>query len=234
MNTKAPAQLYENGEYLSKNPTWHIDDSPYKAGLVIEMIERNCLDFHTCADVGCGAGLVSELLAKHYPSKFFSGFEMASDAQEFIRSRESLKNLSYYDSNFFDFSGEFDLVVCLDVFEHVEDYFGFLRSLKRKGRKFIFNIPLDMNAMKILTQGIKYAREGSGHLHYFNRYSALESLKECGYVIKSSRLSAAFLKTPPRNIRQALVLPFRLGSVVFGKAFAACAFGGVSLVVYAE
>jgi hypothetical protein len=125
-------------------------------------------------------------------------------------------------------------VICLDVFEHVEDYYSFLKSLKNKGEKFIFNIPLDMNVTKILTSGIKYAREEVGHLHYFNQYTAIETLKDCGYNIKSTNLSVAFLKITPRNIRQAAILPIRLLSLLLGKNFAAKIFGGVSLVVYAE
>jgi len=88
--------------------------------------------------------------------------------------------------------------------------------------------------MKVLTSGIRYAREEVGHLHYFSQYSAIETLKDCGFIIKSSYLSVAFLKIPPRNIRQLMILPIRLCSLVFGKAFAAKVFGGISLVVYAE
>jgi hypothetical protein len=91
-----------------------------------------------------------------------------------------------------------------------------------------------MSAMKVLTSGIRYAREEVGHLHYFSQYSAIETLKDCGFIIKSSYLSVAFLKIPPRNIRQLMILPIRLCSLVFGKAFAAKVFGGISLVVYAE
>ena len=71
--------------------------------------------------------------------------------------------------------------------------------------------------MKILMSGIKYARKEVGHLHCFNQYTAIESLKDCGYKIKSINLSVAFLKVPPRNIRQLIVLPFRLASIIFGK-----------------
>ena len=35
----------------------------------------------------------------------------------------------------------------------------------------IFNIPLDMNIVKLLTNGLKLARDEVGHLHYFNYYN---------------------------------------------------------------
>ena len=229
-----PTAIYKDGKYLKNNQTWHTEDSPYKSRIVIDVLEKNNVSFLTCADIGCGAGLVTELLAKKYPLQKFSGYELSPDVQHLIEQREKITNLNFYDVNFFEQEKQYDLVVCLDVFEHVEDYYGFLKSLKNKGDKFVFNIPLDMNATKILTSGIEYARKEVGHLHYFSQYTAIETLTDCGYNIKSAKLSVAFLKIPPRNIRQAFVLPIRLLSLLFGKNFATNVFGGVSLVVYAE
>ena len=224
-NTKNLPNNYKDLEYLKFNKTWHTEDSKYKSSLVIDAIKKNNIDFSAVVDLGCGAGLVTQLLAKHYPHKSFIGYEISPEAYYFVRQREKLKNLNFSNKNFFKSGKRCNLVICLDVFEHVEDYYGFLRSLKNKSNKFIFNIPLDMNAMKILTSGIEYARKEVGHLHYFSRYSALETLKDCGYNIKSESLSAAFLYTLPRNIRQAAVLPLRLLLVMFGKNLAAKVFG---------
>jgi SAM-dependent methyltransferase len=230
----APTAIYNDGKYLNSNKSWHTEDSPYKASFVIEIIKNNNLPFGNCADIGCGAGLVTEILAINYPDARFTGFELSLDAQEIHKKRKQLTNLQFSKNNLLDSADNFDLIICLDVFEHVEDYFGFLRELKNRGKMFIFNIPLDMNVLKILTPGIKYAREEVGHLHYFSEYSAIETLKDCGYRIKSYKLIAAYLSILPRNIRQLLILPIRLLSVAFGKKIAAKIFGGVSLVVYAE
>lgn len=226
--------MYADGRYLHDNPTWHTEDSPYKARCVIDTLNRRQVAFSTCADLGCGAGLVTELLAKHYPQQQFFGYELSPDAQALIEQRQKLQNLHFFQQDIFAQNTHYDLIVCLDVFEHVEDYFGFLRSLKSRADKFVFNIPLDMNVMKLLSAGLKYAREEVGHLHYFNRYTALATLQDCGYRIKSAQISAAFLKTPPRNRRQAAILPLRCLSVLLGKRAAALLFGGVSLLVYAE
>jgi hypothetical protein len=91
-----------------------------------------------------------------------------------------------------------------------------------------------MNVMKVLTNGIKYPRTEVGHLHYFSEYTVLETLKDCGFTIKDSFLSTAFLSIPPRNIGQLAVLPFRLTTLALGKSIGSRIFGGQSLVVYAE
>ena len=178
--------------------------------------------------------MVTELLAQEFPSSRFEGFDLSDDAKEFWKQRRSLSNLTYRTANIVDSPQVFDLVVCLDVFEHVEDYFGFLRSLRATGKQFIFNIPLDMNVMKIVTPGIRFAREEVGHLHYFNKYTAVQTLTDTGYRVQDAHLSPAFTFTMPRNIRQAAILPIRLLSLMLGKRFASTVFGGVSLVVTAS
>ena len=177
---------------------------------------------------------MTELLAKEFPSSRFEGLELSNDAKEFWKQRQSLDNLVFKIANILESSQRVDLVICLDVFEHVEDYFGFLRNLRTKGRYFIFNIPLDMNVMKILTPGIRFAREEVGHLHYFNRYTALQTIQDTGYKIRDSYLSSMLTSTMPRNSRQAAILPIRLLSLAFGKKFASTLFGGFSLVVTAN
>jgi 2-polyprenyl-3-methyl-5-hydroxy-6-metoxy-1,4-benzoquinol methylase len=115
MKTYVTTQLYQSGIYLQNNKTWHTEDSPYKAAFVIEIIEKNKIDFENCADIGCGAGLVLELLAKQYPNKALAGFEPSPDAQHLISQRAKLENLRFYEKNFFESDETFDLVTCLDV-----------------------------------------------------------------------------------------------------------------------
>ena len=232
--TQNPTSIYKDGTYLKSNENWHQEDSPYKYQYLLKALSRNNIEFSSCADVGCGAGLVSELLAIKFPESRVSGFELSEDAERFWPSRKALENLGYSNSNIFDFEGTFDLVICLDVFEHVEDYFGFLRNLKSKGGTFIFAIPLDMCVVKLLTPGIRFAREDVGHLHYFNSYSALRTLEDTGYKIRDYFFYAAFTSIPPKSVGQALILPIRLLSLIFGKKFASTMFGGMSLIVIAN
>lgn len=231
--TPAPTAIYSDGEYLQNNAQWHAEDSPYKASVVISAIERSQVRFAACADIGCGAGLVTELLATNFPERKFVGYELSADAQQFWKQRRQLPNLRLSCDDLLASDSDYDLIVCLDVFEHIEDHFGFLRALRKRGRQFVFNIPLDMNIVKLATGGIRHAREEVGHLHYFNQYSAIHTLQDCGYRIIDQHLSVAFLANPPRNLRQWAVLPLRLLSLVFGKRFASRVFGGISLVVTA-
>ena len=39
----------------------------------------------------------------------------------------------------------FDVILVLDVIEHLEDYFSFLRTIKERALYKIFHIPLDLS-----------------------------------------------------------------------------------------
>ena len=78
----------------------------------------------------------------------------------------------------------FDLIMALDVFEHVEDYVGFLKQLRVKIEYKIFHIPLDMSVMSVMRMtSILNARDKVGHLHYFCKETALATLTDTGYQI---------------------------------------------------
>lgn len=81
-------------------------------------------------------------------------------------------------------SAYFELVLVLDVIEQLQDFFCFPRALKNKGRHKIFHIPLDLSVQTLLRKGaLLKRREMYGHLHYFTRETALETLRETGYEI---------------------------------------------------
>jgi hypothetical protein len=74
--------------------------------------------------------------------------------------------------------------MAIDVFEHVEDYFGFLRSLREKGTYKVFHIPLDLSVQTVLRSSpiIKH-RSSIGHIQYFTKETVLATLKDTGYDV---------------------------------------------------
>lgn len=93
---------YVDGKYLEETGTWHAEDSPYKAKIVHDAINRNGIYFDECADIGCGAGKVIEILAEKYPNRNFVGYELSNDVDEIWKRNKLLKNLSYSHGNILD------------------------------------------------------------------------------------------------------------------------------------
>jgi SAM-dependent methyltransferase len=224
--------IYNEGTYLRHNANWHQEDSPYKAKLVGELLAN--FPARSVIEIGCGAGEVIRILSGQFPGIQFDGYDVSADAATFWSGKEAA-NLKFTRTDLLESEKQADAVLCLDVFEHVEDYMGFLKRLRSHGAYFIFNVPMDMCVMKLLSGGLRYAREEVGHLHYFNEWSAKATLADCGYRIETARLSAAFLKVPPRNFRQALaVVPRILAHYLLGGRLACKLLGGYSLVVGAK
>ncbi len=224
--------IYNEGTYLEHNANWHQEDSPYKAKRVIGLLDN--LPAKSILEVGCGAGEVIKILSSHFPDMQFYGYDISPDVESFWAEKKSA-NLSFFRANLLDSETHADVVLCLDVFEHVNDYMGFLQKLRSHGAHFIFNVPMDMCVMKLLSGGLRYAREEVGHLHYFNEWSAKATLADCGYGIEVARLSAAFLRVPPRNIRQLLVaFPRIIAHFLLGSRLACKLLGGYSLMVRAK
>ena len=178
-------QIYEDGTYLENNPSWHEEDSPWKAMQIRKIIEKNHLEPDSICEIGCGAGGVLCQLSKDYSDdKAFFGYEISPQAFE-LCSKKSAHNLTFKHFDLLsDNADYFDIVMAIDVFEHVEDYFGFLRKLKEKAKYKIFHIPLDLSVQSILRSSkIIDVRKSVGHIHYFTKETALETLKDTGYEI---------------------------------------------------
>ena len=129
----------------------------------------------------------------------------------------------------------FDLLLAIDVIEHVEDYISFIKSLKTFGDLKIFHIPLDLSAQSLLRAWpISELRRNVGHIHYFFKQSALETLEDCGYVIIDHCYTASRLELPNQAFSSQLMrLPRRL-MFAANADFAVRLLGGYSLLVLAK
>jgi SAM-dependent methyltransferase len=233
MEASMNSNIYSDSTYLQQNQTWHEEDSPYKVGLISRMIEKHGLAFASIADIGCGAGLTTELMALKYPNAEVHGYDVSPDAASFWSNRNA-GNLRYFTADYASLDRRYELATCLDVFEHVEDYYGFIRSISHNSDYIIFNVPLDMSVIKLVTSGIRRARETVGHLHYFNEYTATETIKDCGLEIVDKFLANPHLASPPRHVLQwAMRLP-RMILALISKRLCTTLLGGHSLVVLAR
>lgn len=229
---------YSGNEYLEDHPDWHDSDAAWKAGHVAELITRNGLSPKTLADVGCGAGGALKSLAKLFPGiERLDGYDIAPRAIDLARSGRFDERLTFQVQEFAASSGpSYDILLALDVIEHVEDYFGFLRKIRPRARHAIFHIPLDMHAAGVLFDAQMTARDAVGHLHYFSKSTALRTLEDTGYRPFDSILTAGALELDNDATRgwkaRAARIPRRLMHAV-SPDFAARALGGFSLMVLA-
>lgn len=225
---------YISGAYLEANPDWHQSDAPWKADQIIKILR--CWEHQpgSVCDVGCGAGGVLASLQAHMPDCSYIGLDISPQA---ITMAQVYANagLRFRESALPDEGEKFDLVLAIDVFEHVPDYLRFLTDLRQFGHSFIFHIPLDISALSVLREWpILRRRRESGHLHHFTKNIALDTLTQCGYVLDEVIYTASGSQPPDRSLKGAIRdLP---GKIFFRLSPDAAVrfFGGYSLLVRAH
>jgi SAM-dependent methyltransferase len=176
--------IYTDGTYLRNNPQWHADDSAWKAGHVAAILERNRIAPATVCEVGCGAGeILVELSRRLAPGTRLTGYDISTNAFA-ICSRKRAANLDFRLGNVLDEGVTFDLAMAIDVFEHVEDYFSFLRRMRAKATYKIFHIPLELSALWVARRApLIRQRRAVGHIHHFCKETALATLEDTGYRV---------------------------------------------------
>jgi 2-polyprenyl-3-methyl-5-hydroxy-6-metoxy-1,4-benzoquinol methylase len=221
-----------NGEYLKNNPTWHIEDSPWKAKQILKMLSRNPINPKSVAEIGCGAGEILNQLHQAMPNDVsFIGYDISSDAISLAKQREK-DRLTFEHSNFLEINSKYDLLLMMDVIEHVEDYLGFLKQCKGRAKNTIFHIPLDISMMKIGKNGLIAKRKSVGHLHYFMKDTALATLVDSGYEIIDFFYTEEFIDLSVRKtMKSKLFYVMHKSLYKMNKELAVRLFGGVSLLV---
>ena len=114
------------------------------------------------------------------------------------------------------------------MFEHVEDDIGFIRALQANADYHIFHIPLDIHLVSLFRNGFIYARNYSGHLHYYTAETALATLEDAGYEIIDSFYTKVYQKGGTQLTGKAKILkPFiwlgyRISESLLAKLMGAC------------
>jgi hypothetical protein len=178
------SELYTRGGYLQSHPTWHAEHSEWKADRVLAMLRKHGLAPSTVCEVGCGAGeILKQLHDRMDPHVHFVGYDISPQAATLSAIRAS-ERLSFKLGDFLATREHYDVLLLLDVFEHVEDYFAFLRAARERAHYKLFHIPLELSAQAVLRgKPLIAARDSVGHLHFFTKDLALRVLRDLGYEV---------------------------------------------------
>lgn len=228
------AARYLGSEYLQKNPTWDVEDSPWKAGKVHEILAANDVQPRSIVDVGCGAGLVLVELKRAYPAARLAGYDIAPDAERFWASPRA-QGIELTLGDFASVSqARYDVLLALDVLEHLQDPFAFLTRLKERAAHYVFHFPLDLSALSVLRETpLLHVHRKVGHVHYYTRGLALTLLHDCGYQVVEARYTGAAFSAPQRGWKARLAhLPRRV-AFALSHDWGARLLGGETLMVLA-
>lgn len=226
--------IYSDGTYLTNNPDWHADDSAWKARHVAGILERNAVQPRSVCEIGCGAGEVLRNLAAELPAaSSFVGYDISPDAFRLCGAKSSGK-IEFRLGNMLEEPVEFDLAMAIDVFEHVEDYFDFLRRLRTKAHYKVFHIPLDLSALSLVRGEPLRMRKSVGHIHYFDKDTALAALEDTGHEVLDWEYTSGRTELPHLGWKSRMLKGPRKAAFAMSPDLAVKALGGYSLLVLAR
>jgi SAM-dependent methyltransferase len=233
----AEDNIYTNGQYLKNNSTWDVEDSSWKSDVIVDLLKSNHVEPAEIIEVGCGAGAILENLSKKCPFvKSLKGFDISPQAIEIAKKREN-GNLSFANEDIILRKDiHTDLLLVIDVVEHVEDFYGFLKKLKPFSEHFVFHIPLDLSCRTILKPHVMLQqRNAVGHIHFFSEEMVFWALKDMGYEVIN------FVYTKPvvdvnaaSSFKRAVKKILRNFSFFINKKLSVKIWGGYSLMILAK
>lgn len=232
----AGQDLYTSGNYLELVPTWHVEESAGKAREILRLLDRAHLAPHSIGDIGCGAGEVLRQLQLYLPRDCeLAGYDISPQAIALAHSRENRHLRFTLGDLLAEPSAHYDLLLALDVVEHLEDYFTFLRALRTRANYTIFFFPLEISVQTVVRPyGLLHTRDAYGHLHHFTKELALRTLADTGYTVLDAVYTSEALDLPTRLIGRNLLKPLRKLLFRLNRDFAVHLLGGYRLLVLAR
>lgn len=147
----------------------------------------------TVLDAGCGEGFTMDKLAKFGIGEKIEGVEHSRDAIQL--GKKLFPNLTFKEGSAYDMPYEnnsFDLVVCTEVLEHLEEPAKVLKEAMRVSRKYILisvpNEPFFMLGNFIRGKNLSKLGNDPGHINHWTVISFLDFLKKNGLIIKTLKL----------------------------------------------
>jgi len=202
--------------------------------MIARMLSTRDMDIQTVAEIGCGAGgVIKSLQEKMSANVKFFGFDISEDAIARAGGREGLH---FYCGDLLSREETYDLLLVIDVIEHVPDYLGFLEKCRQRARFKLYHIPLDIHVSSVVRASFINERHTIGHIHYFTAESAFASLSDTGHKVIEfcyTDGAVALERFHPGWKRKLANIPRRVVASI-SRPWAARLLGGYSLLILAE
>jgi SAM-dependent methyltransferase len=202
-------RLYLSGAYLRNNPTLHSEDSAWKAKIIYPFLDRfvalrNAPQWNLL-DVGGGAGLLLRMIGDYLTHK--TGRSVVKCALEYSTQMLEIQkannpDLACAQQGSIEMTAftekQFDLVLLIDVLEHLPDDRKAMKEIRRICEYAIIKIPLEdtlhFRLMNALRRGAlqRHAFESVGHVNCYSVRTYRKAIEECGGEIVFQKFTNIF------------------------------------------
>lgn len=238
--------IYINGGYAKYNPSWHIEDSPWKARKIINVIPEAVLGKLNSklkiVDAGCGTGEILKLVSRRFRDNGLSvscdGYDISPSAIE--SAKKNFPEANFYcrgfDKGRYKTSGQnIDIALLIDILEHIEDPQRLLREVSEVSAYAVCHMPLEDNLEVKIRRLKKRFKKSVGHINYYNKKSAVELIEKNGFSIEDMTFTCLdydadyAMKSLPRRL---IAQPLRRIFFKDHPGFTAAVLGNCSLMFF--
>lgn len=189
--------IYNDGTYIQNNPSLHSEDALYKFTYIQDLLQTylssNSKNEISILDIGGGCGKIGRFVCEFFQKQnikiSFTALDLSLEMLDIQRENNPHINQSL-NTPLESLEEHYDLILLIDVIEHISDYLSFTNLLKQKTSYIIFNIPIEKNffdfAKNIYFKGqyYKWQEQTLGHLHFFSYCGAKKYLRKNFQILK--------------------------------------------------
>jgi len=185
------------------------------------------------ADVGCGCGNTTFLIRDTLKELGFNNIKVYGyDIHPQILKFKGDKDITFIRKSIGDINKKFDLVVLLDVIEHIHNPIESLKKIAKNAKFILLHIPLEDCWLVKLRNLFRMKLSQSGHLIFLDVCSALNLVAMAGIRTIDYRFNPGYTAPSGRqSILQKIAYPWRKLLYLISPSLLQATLGGVSLMV---
>lgn len=211
--------------YAARHPGWHAEDGPHKAREVADLVASLAWPHRTVEDAGCGSGAVAAALARRWSDSTVVAWDPSpeADANHVPHPRVTRAAEAPATSP--------DLVLALDVLEHLDAPWSWLEGLLARCPRAILRVPLDLAAVDLL-RPVRWTAhlDRYDHVHAWSRALVRRGVRRAGGRVVAERY-VRIPPPPPRSPAGRVAEFARKRAVQAGHHGTLRIIGGVSLLL---
>jgi len=177
-------------------------------------------------DAGCGLGVFSFHLARCFPQAEVLGIDLSGDmvrSAEHIRVMAGIPNVRFKAADIAGMNeeGQFDLAICVDILEHIEDADAALHALHRalgSGGVLVLHVPNLYRRYPVWKKSLNFDVETHVRPGYELR-DILHRVENAGFSILEKGYTYGFLETLANNISYMITRARRQNKNLYALAF---------------
>lgn len=148
MDTNRIKEFYSKlqfpGNYTKQSLGYHF---PNIRNPFLKLIDEHLKNGTNVADIGCGSGLITNLMATRYPDSTFTALDFSNGVRygKSYAIENQIQNVDFLQIDFLDWAinKTFDVVICQGVLHHIPEYskaWEKIKSITKPGGKIILGL----------------------------------------------------------------------------------------------